>query len=99
VCLDALPVVSNLVDGGESQQTHIPVTVEPLVEVPANTGGKQKKSHKKKAPKAKYLTGKQYQPPQELLVSIAEKISPPQLRLLEDTRQFIPLNLPGPKKL
>ncbi len=91
--------VANLVDVNDCEQTYIPETVDPLPEVSASTGGPaQKKSHKKKAKKAKYLTG-QYQPPQELLVSIAEKISPPtQLKLLEDAGQFISLDLPGTKK-
>lgn len=99
VCIDALPIESSLLDNDESQHIHIPVTAEPLVEIPANNGGMQKKSHRKKAKKTKYLVGKQYQPPEELLVSIAEKISPhTQVRLLEESNPFISLNLLGPKK-
>jgi len=100
LCVDAQSVaVANLVDVDESQQTYTPEMVEPLSEVPASPGGSlKKKSHKKRARKAKYLAG-QYQPPQELLVSIAEKISPPtQHRLLEDAGNFNSLNLSGTKK-
>ncbi len=85
-----------------SQNTLIndtPVTVESLMVLPANTGRPAQKKSNKKSNKSKYMAGNQYQPPQELLVSIAEKISPAtQLRLLEDANQFIAFNLPGPEK-
>ena len=74
-------------------------TAEPLVVVPAKTGRPAAKKANKKSNKSKYMAGNEYQPPQELLVSIAEKIPhATQLRLLEDTKQFIEFNLPRPKE-
>ncbi|KAF1084274.1 hypothetical protein SPSYN_02678 [Sporotomaculum syntrophicum] len=76
-----------------------PTSVESLMVVPAKTDRQAQKKSNKKSNKSKYMPGNQYQPPQELLVSIAEKISPAtQLRLLEDAKQFIGFNLPGPIK-
>ncbi len=99
-CVDSESMaVVNLEDVDGSEQINIAETSELHSEVSASTGGSAKKrAHKKKAKKAKYLTG-QYQPSQELLVSIAEKITPStQLRLLEDAGQITSINLPDTKK-
>jgi len=97
---DPTVVANNLVDDQANISPDDTRAIEPLALVAAKQGEQvQNKSHPKKDKKAKCLAGNSYQPPQELLVSIAEKISPQtQHRLVEQARQFIPLNRANPKR-
>jgi len=96
----SVDLTGNLVEDQENNLLTDTRVIEPLAVVAVKQGEKApKKSNQKKDTKAKYLSGNRYQPPQELLVSIAEKISPQtQQRLLAEARQFITQNMAGPKR-